>query len=392
MLTNGDRISTDGDGKLELDTFGRAESNGGGGDLSCVVMAPDRAPKAVNPSMTDQRQIGSPRWLNHGELKRRFCGFLRLQSGAFRTLFGDKIGMEMTGIARSSDRYQPWPVKWPEMEIASGSGCGPIPVSSNGRSLSTGSNRVDDPLKSEGTETPNVKPPSNEKVLVLGGNGFVGSHICKEALERGLTVSSFSRSGRSSLKDSWAESVVWHQGDLLSPDSLKDSLIGVNSVISCVGGFGSNSYMYKINGTANINAVKAAKEQGVKRFVFVSAADFGLVNYLLRGYYEGKRATEKELMTELPHGGVILRPGFIHGTRQVGSIKLPLSVIGAPLEMMLKHAKVLTAIPLVGPLLIPPVRVTSVAKVAVSAATDPTFPHGIIDVYSILQHSQQKSA
>lgn len=32
--------------------------------------------------------------------------------------------------------------------------------------------------------------------------------------------------------------------------------------------------------------------------------------------------------------GVILRPGFIHGTRQVGSIKLPLSVIGAPLEMV----------------------------------------------------------
>ena len=59
MPTNGDRISTDGDGKLELDTFGRAESNGGGGDLSRVVMVPNRAPKAVNPSMTDQRQIGS---------------------------------------------------------------------------------------------------------------------------------------------------------------------------------------------------------------------------------------------------------------------------------------------------------------------------------------------
>lgn len=40
-------------------------------------------------------------------------------------------------------------------------------MSSNGRSLSTGSNRVDDPLKSEGTETPNVKPPSNEKVVLL---------------------------------------------------------------------------------------------------------------------------------------------------------------------------------------------------------------------------------
>lgn len=27
---------------------------------------------------------------------------------------------------------------------------------------------------------------------------------------------------------------------------------------------------------------------GVKRFVYISAADFGLVNYLLQGYYEGK--------------------------------------------------------------------------------------------------------
>lgn len=33
------------------------------------------------------------------------------------------------------------------------------------------------------------------KLLVFGGNGFVGSHICKEALERGLTVASISRYG-----------------------------------------------------------------------------------------------------------------------------------------------------------------------------------------------------
>lgn len=32
----------------------------------------------------------------------------------------------------------------------------------------------------------------------------------------------------------------------------------------------------------------ASLSAGVKRFVYVSAADFGLVNYLLRGYYEGK--------------------------------------------------------------------------------------------------------
>ncbi|KAL7187170.1 hypothetical protein ACSBR1_037274 [Camellia fascicularis] len=135
-------------------------------------------------------------------------------------------------------------------------------------------------------------------------------------------------------------------GNLLSDDSWKEALSGVTSVISCVGGFGSNSCMYKINGTANINAIRAAAEKGVKRFVYISAADFGVVNYLLKGYYEGK---------------------------------------------VLQYAKPLNQVPLVGPLLTPPVNVTSVAKVAIRAATDPVFPPGIINVYGILRYSQQKS-
>ncbi|KAF6169071.1 hypothetical protein GIB67_038568 [Kingdonia uniflora] len=189
-------------------------------------------------------------------------------------------------------------------------------------------------------------------------------------------------------------------GNLLSDDSWKSALDGVTSVVSCVGGFGSNSQMFKINGTANINAIRAAAEKGVKRFVYISAADFGLVNYLLQGYYEGKifipvncmmqRAAETELLMKFPYGGVILRPGFIHGTRQVGSMKLPLGVIGAPMEMVLQHAKPLNRVPLIGPLLTPPVNVKAVAKVTVRAATDPVFPPGVLDVYGILRHSQQK--
>lgn len=263
-------------------------------------------------------------------------------------------------------------------------------MSIKGRSLSTDSNKVDEPFKVEEADTVNVPPPLTEKLLVLGGNGFVGSHVCREALDRGLSVASLSRSGRSSLHDSWASNVTWYKGNLLSTDSLKEALDGVTAVISCVGGFGSNSYMYKINGTANINAIRAAADQGVKKFVYISAADFGVVNYLLQGYYEGKKAAETELLTRFPYGGVILRPGFIYGTRSVGSVKLPLGVIGSPLEMVLQHAKSLNQIPLVGPLLTPPVNVTSVAKVAVRAATDPVFPPGIIDVYGIQRYSQRK--
>lgn len=264
-------------------------------------------------------------------------------------------------------------------------------VSRNGRFLSTTSSKIDEPLKVEEAETVNVPPPPSEKLLVLGGNGFVGSHICKEALDRGLSVHSLSRSGKSSVQEAWANNVTWHQGDLLSVDSLKEALNGVTSVISCVGSFGSNSYMYKVNGTANINAIRAAADQGVKRFAYISAADFGLVNYLLQGYYEGKRAAETELLTKFPYGGVILRPGFMYGTRRVGSMKLPLGVIGSPLEMVLQYAKPLNQVPLIGPLLVPPISVTAVAKVAVRAATDPVFPPGIIDVHGLLRYGQQKS-
>ncbi|CAL5439825.1 unnamed protein product [Camellia sinensis] len=199
-------------------------------------------------------------------------------------------------------------------------------VARNGRFLSTDSTKVDEPFKVEEGETVNSPPPPLEKVvnglLVLGGNGFVGSHVCKEALDRGLSVASLSRSGRSSINESWANNVIWRQGNLLSDDSWTEALSGVTSVllrISCVGGFGSNSYMYKINGTANINAIRAAAEKGtetlilftvddasssshldslhserrVKRFVYISAADFGVVNYLLKGYYEGKRCNSE---------------------------------------------------------------------------------------------------
>ncbi|KAJ0730698.1 putative NAD(P)-binding domain, NAD(P)-binding domain superfamily [Helianthus annuus] len=259
-----------------------------------------------------------------------------------------------------------------------------------GRFLSTESNKIDEPLKVEEAETINVPPPPAEKLLVLGGSGFVGSHICKEALNRGLSVSSLSRSGNYSIQEPWAKNVQWHQGDLLSGSSWKEALSGVTSIVSCVGGFGSNSYMYKINGTANISVIRAAAEKGVKRFVYVSAADCGVMNYILQGYYDGKRAAETELLVRYPYGHVILRPGFIYGNRRVGNLELPLGVIGSPLEMVLQHAKPLSEVPLVGPLLTPPVNVTAVAKVAVRAAIDPVFPPGIVDVHGLLRYSQQK--
>ncbi|XP_042407260.1 uncharacterized protein At1g32220, chloroplastic-like [Zingiber officinale] len=232
-------------------------------------------------------------------------------------------------------------------------------------------------------------PPSSIKILVLGGNGFVGSHVCKEALARGFSVASLSRSGRPSIKELWADEVEWYKGNLLEPESLKDAMRDATSVISCVGGFGSPSYMRTLNGTANVNAVQAAAENGVKRFVYISAASFGVIDYCIQGYYDGQRATEAEIKKRFADAGVILRPGYIYGTRPIGPLKIPFGRMWTPFEMAFQHTPFLRKIPLIGPFFTPPVNVAKVAKVVVSGATDPTFPPGILDVYNIIRLGKQ---
>lgn len=50
---------------------------------------------------------------------------------------------------------------------------------------------------------------------------------------------------------------------------------------------------------------------------------------------------------------------------------------------MLKNAKSASQIPVIGPLLAPPVKVTAVAKAAVRAATDNAVPPGVLDIWGI---------
>ena len=50
---------------------------------------------------------------------------------------------------------------------------------------------------------------------------------------------------------------------------------------------------------------------------------------VLPGYFQGKRRAEEVLALRFPQGGVLLRPGFIYGTRVVGGVGIPLGAIGA---------------------------------------------------------------
>jgi len=69
------------------------------------------------------------------------------------------------------------------------------------------------------------------KVVVFGGNGYVGGHICRNALNLGYNVVSINRSGapkKMGTDASWVDEVKWIHGDLLTKgawtEALKDAV------------------------------------------------------------------------------------------------------------------------------------------------------------------------
>ncbi|KAL6501505.1 hypothetical protein OROGR_026638 [Orobanche gracilis] len=104
-----------------------------------------------------------------------------------------------------------------------------------------------------------VAEVKTERIVVLGGSGFVGSAICKAAVSKGIEVISLSRSGRPSYSGSWVDQVTWLTGDVFCAN-WDEVLPGATTVVSTIGGFGSEEHMQRINGEANVVAVNAAKE------------------------------------------------------------------------------------------------------------------------------------
>ncbi|KAG9253312.1 NAD dependent epimerase/dehydratase [Emericellopsis atlantica] len=82
-----------------------------------------------------------------------------------------------------------------------------------------------------------------KKLVVCGGNGFLGSRICKHAVSRGWTVTSISRSGEphwdavtaSKTPPAWSQSVAWERGDILRPATYAALLKGADYVVHSMG-------------------------------------------------------------------------------------------------------------------------------------------------------------
>lgn len=223
------------------------------------------------------------------------------------------------------------------------------------------------------------------KVVIFGGSGYVGQHImvalhslgCKE-------IVCINRSGKPkaqnmipALSSVISSSIIWHAADINDYKSYESVLANSTSCISTVGGFGTNEYMHKINGDANIVAIEKSYEMKAEKFIYVSTVDNNLPSFILKGYFEGKRNAEAAVQRIFKDKGYVLKPSFVYGSRLVPvtsslTIPLPMWLLGQPLELFLRSdaGKNLKNVPFCKALLTAPIAVTDVSTVAAAIALD----------------------
>ncbi|KAK4561371.1 hypothetical protein LTR86_004688 [Recurvomyces mirabilis] len=207
---------------------------------------------------------------------------------------------------------------------------------------------------------------AKKKLVVCGGNGFLGSRICKAAVARDWDVTSISRSGEPNWPSvsshqtapSWSKSVTWRAANILQPESYKADLEGADAVVHSMGilleadykgvltgkespiagmrrafsatkmGSSANPLDRKsgealepgeqdgqltyelMNRDSAIILAKEANEAKVPAFAYISAAAGAPI--LPGRYISTKREAESTISTTFPRmRSVFIRPGFL---------------------------------------------------------------------------------
>ncbi len=145
------------------------------------------------------------------------------------------------------------------------------------------------------------------KVLIVGGSGYVGSHMAQHLLEQGHQVTIASRRGEGPL-----EGVRYVAADAAKDEGLRDAALGHEALIYLVGIIrerGDQTFRQ-----AHVEGVRhslaAARSAGLRRFVHMSA--LGVARGTGSRYYETK-AEGEELVQASGLDWTILRPSLIFG-------------------------------------------------------------------------------
>ena len=148
-------------------------------------------------------------------------------------------------------------------------------------------------------------------VVLLGGSGFVGTHLAQELLARGarLRVACRHPERAYALKPLGSLGQVQFAAcDVTKPSTVERVLTGADAVVNCVGAFGGNLDAIQGKGAGRIAAAAAAA--GATAFVHVSAN--GADAESSTAYARTKAEGEAAVLAAFPKA-TILRPSVIFG-------------------------------------------------------------------------------
>ncbi len=120
-----------------------------------------------------------------------------------------------------------------------------------------------------------------KKLLVVGGTGFIGYHVIKEAKKRGWKITSISL--RKPNKKRFHKGVDYKQVDITNFDSLKKKInINYDFVVNA-GGYGRHpnfnregEKLFNAHFLGTINLIKILLKKKIKRFIQIgSSAEYG---------------------------------------------------------------------------------------------------------------------
>ncbi|MFB6230600.1 MAG: NAD-dependent epimerase/dehydratase family protein [Salinibacter sp.] len=166
------------------------------------------------------------------------------------------------------------------------------------------------------------------KLVVPGGNGFIGSEICRVAVQNNHDVAAFGRTGRPALtpaRHPWTQEVEWRAADVFEPDTWRDLLDGADAVVHSIATIQEDPdrgvTFDRVNAESALLAADEAVEAGADAFIFLSVRDKPPV--VPHNFLASKRRAERTLHEQYSDlRTASLRPNLVYGDRQRGTSTL----------------------------------------------------------------------